>query len=245
MVNKAELKNKLTKRFKALSNVVDQVKLYQVTDAIELVKKTATAKFDETLDISCNLGVDPKHSDQMVRGMVSMPNGTGKKSVIAVFAKDAKAEEAKKAGADFVGGDELADQIKNNEITFDVCIATPDMMGVVGKVAKILGPKGKMPNPKLGTVTLDVTKAIENAKKGQVEFRVEKAGIVHAGIGKISFDSQALLENLKDFMSALIKARPAAAKGVYLKSMTLGSTMGPAVRVDVAEFQVTKTSGAK
>jgi large subunit ribosomal protein L1 len=245
MVKKAEIKNKLTKRFQKLDGIVNNVNTYSLTEAIELVKQTATAKFDETLDISCNLGVDPKHSDQMVRGMVSMPHGTGKTSIVAVFAKDAKAEEAKKAGADFVGGDDLADQIKNNEITFDVCIATPDMMGVVGKVAKILGPKGKMPNPKLGTVTLDVTKAIENAKKGQVEFRVEKAGIVHAGVGKMSFNSQSLLENLKEFISALIKARPAAAKGVFLKSMTLGSTMGPAVKVDVAEFQVAKTSGAK
>jgi large subunit ribosomal protein L1 len=225
------------KRIRALRSTLDIEKKYLLDEAVTVIKKNANAKFDETVELVLQLGVDPKHSDQMVRGMVSMPNGTGKTVTVAVFAKDAKADEARAAGADIVGADDLVDDIKDGKVEFDVCIATPDMMGIVGKVAKILGPKGKMPNPKLGTVSTDVKKAVENAKNGQVEFRVEKAGIVHAGVGKVSFDDKKIVENLQALIDAVRKAKPSASKGVYMKSAHLTSTMGPSVEVDLSEIK--------
>ena len=226
---------KLTKKAKTLS-ALDSEKLYTVDEALKTIKELATAKFDETIEAVIKLGVDPKHSDQMVRGVVAMPNGTGKSIRIAVFARADKAEEARKAGADIVGAEELVDQIKAGKIDFDRCVATPDMMGLVGMVAKILGPKGMMPNPKLGTVTMNVADAIKSMKAGQVEFRAEKAGIVHAGFGKASFDSKSLRENLEKLIKAIIAAKPAAAKGTYLKAVFLSSTMGSSVRVDVQDL---------
>jgi large subunit ribosomal protein L1 len=202
--------------------------------AIALVKSNATAKFDETIEMSMNLGIDPRHADQMVRGLVGLPNGTGKTLRIGVFARGAKAEEALAAGADVVGADDLAEKIQAGDIQFDRCIATPDMMALVGRLGKILGPRGLMPNPRLGTVTMDVKGAIGAAKAGQVEFRAEKAGIVHAGIGKASFPAEQLLENAKAFADAIVKAKPTGAKGTYVKKVALSSTMGPGVAVDVA-----------
>src|SRR5690348_3321569 len=198
---------KLTKRQKALSGV-DREKFYGVDEAISLVKSNATAKFDETIEVAINLGVDPRHADQMVRGVVSLPNGTGRSARVAVFAKGAKAEEAKRAGADIVGAEDLAEQVQKGDINFDRCIATPDMMGVVGRLGKVLGPRGLMPNPKVGTVTMDVTSAIKDAKGGAVEYRVEKAGIVQAGVGKASFDEKALVENVRSFVDSVVKAKP-------------------------------------
>ena len=226
------------KRIRSLRELVVADKKHALAEAVSFVKKNANAKFDETIELVLQLGVDPKHSDQMVRGMVSMPHGTGKTVTVAVFAKDAKAEEAKAAGADMVGGDDLVDSIKDGKVDFDVFIATPDMMGLVGKVAKILGPKGKMPNPKLGTVSNDVTKSVQNAKNGQVEFRVEKAGIVHAGVAKVSFEEQKIVENLQALMEAVRKAKPSASKGVYMKSAHLTSTMGASVEVDLSEIKI-------
>lgn len=239
MVNKKLIdpKPKGGKKIREARKKVDALKEYTLGEAVELVKEMSSAKFDETMEIACMLGVDPKHSDQMVRGVVPMPHGIGKKVTVAVFAKAGKAEEAKAAGADIVGAEDLVDQILAGNTNFDVCIATPDMMGIVGKVAKILGPKGKMPNPKLGTVTPDVAKAVDAAKSGQVEFRVEKAGIIHAGLGKLSFDKSKLIDNFRAFVEAVIKAKPSGAKGTYFKSATICSTMGPAVRIDVSEFQ--------
>jgi large subunit ribosomal protein L1 len=208
-------------------------KLYNIVEAVEFVKTNAFAKFDETVELSLNLGIDPRHADQVVRGIVSMPNGTGKKVSVAVFAKDKKAEEAKEVGADRVGAEDLVDEIVSGQVNYDCYIATPDMMGVVGKVAKILGPKGLMPNPKLGTVTANVKEAVVERKSGQVEFRAEKAGIVHVGIGKISFAENKLVENIKALVDAIVKARPAGAKGTYLKSVNICSTMGASVRVDI------------
>ncbi|HUZ65680.1 MAG TPA: 50S ribosomal protein L1 [Acetobacteraceae bacterium] len=214
----------------------DRTRTYALGEAIKLVKTNAKAKFDETVELSMNLGIDPRHADQMVRGLVSLPNGTGKTVRVGVFARGAKAEEAAAAGADVVGADDLAEKVQAGEIAFDRCIATPDMMALVGRLGKILGPRGLMPNPKLGTVTMDVKGAITAAKSGQVEFRAEKAGIIHAGIGKASFPEEKLLENARVFVDAIQKAKPAGAKGTYVQKVALSSTMGPGVRVDVASL---------
>ncbi|MCX7374823.1 MAG: 50S ribosomal protein L1 [Alphaproteobacteria bacterium] len=224
---------KQTKRMKAAAAAVDANKLYALTDAVALVKKNARAKFDETIEISLNLGVDPRHADQMVRGVVGLPNGTGKSVRVGVFARGPKAEEAKAAGADVVGADDLAALVQEGKIEFDRCIATPDMMALVGRLGKILGPRNLMPNPRLGTVTMDVKGAVTAAKAGQVEFRAEKAGIIHAGIGKASFDEAKLLENAKSFIDAIQKARPTGAKGTYVKKVAVSSTMGAGVKVDL------------
>src|SRR3954463_4504912 len=226
---------KLTKRQKAL-NPVDREKLYGVDEAIALVKKNATAKFDETVEVALNLGVDPRHADQMVRGVVNLPKGTGKEVRVAVFAKGAKAEEATAAGADVVGAEDLMETIQGGTIDFDRVIATPDMMGVVGRLGKVLGPKGLMPNPKLGTVTMDVAKAVSDAKGGQVEFRVEKAGVVHAGIGKASFSEADLTENFRAFMDAIVKNKPSGAKGKFVEKVSVSSSMGPGIKVDLEEI---------
>ena len=223
---------KLTKKAKALAAAVDREKLHGVDEALGLIKTHATAKFDESVEIAINLGVDPRHADQMVRGVCVLPNGTGKSVRVAVFARGDKADEAKAAGADVVGAEELVEQVQTGKIDFDRCIATPDMMPLVGRLGKILGPRGMMPNPKVGTVTQDVASAVNDAKGGAVEFRVEKAGIVHGGIGKASFDEASLAANIRAFTDAVIKAKPAGAKGSYIKRMALSSTMGPGVRVD-------------
>jgi len=222
---------KISKRFKKAVEGVDPAKVYSIEEAVKLVKSRATAKFDETIELAINLGVDPRHADQMVRGVVSLPNGTGRKLRVAVFAKGAKADEARAAGADIVGAEDLAETVQKGEINFDRCIATPDMMGVVGRLGKVLGPRGLMPNPKVGTVTMDVTSAIKDAKGGAVEYRVEKAGIVQAGVGKASFDEKALAENVRIFVDSVIKAKPAGAKGTYLKKISISSTMGPGVKI--------------
>src|SRR5271167_2701776 len=221
----------MSKRFQKASEGVDINKAYAVEDAVKLVKSRATAKFDETIELAINLGVDPRHADQMVRGVVSLPNGTGRSLRVAVFAKGAKAEEAKKAGADIVGAEDLAEQVNKGEINFDRCIATPDMMGIVGRLGKVLGPRNLMPNPKVGTVTMDVTNAIKDAKGGAVEFRVEKAGIVQAGVGKASFTEDAIVANVKAFIDSVMKAKPSGAKGHYMKKISLSSTMGPGVKI--------------
>jgi large subunit ribosomal protein L1 len=226
---------KLTKKQKAMENAVERDRLYGVDEAIAIVKKNATAKFDETVEIALNLGVDPRHADQMVRGVVSLPKGTGKDVRVAVFAKGDKAEEAKKAGADVVGAEDLMETIQGGTIDFDRVIATPDMMGIVGRLGKVLGPKGLMPNPKLGTVTPNVADAVQAAKSGQVEFRVEKAGIVHAGIGKASFEEADLKANFEAFVDAIVKAKPTGAKGKYVKKLSVSSSMGPGVKIDLAE----------
>ena len=222
------------KRLTAAAATVDRNKNYPLSDAIAMVRQNATAKFDETVEISMNLGIDPRHADQMVRGLVSLPNGTGKTLRVGVFARGAKAEEALAAGADVVGAEDLAEKVQAGEINFDRCIASPDMMALVGRLGKILGPRGLMPNPRLGTVTMDLKGAITAAKAGQVEFRAEKAGIVHAGIGKASFPAEKLLENARAFADAIVKAKPTGAKGTYVQKVALSSTMGPGVRVDVA-----------
>ena len=223
------------KRLMKVAENFDRDSFYAVSDAVKIVKDAAAeTKFDETVEIAMNLGVDSRHADQMVRGTVSLPHGTGKSLRVAVFAKDAKAEEAREAGADLVGADDLAVLIQKGEIEFDRCIATPDMMAVVGKLGKILGPKGMMPNPKLGTVTPDVKSAIQAAKAGQIEFRVEKQGIVHAGVGKASFSEEALQENVAAFVDAIMKAKPSGAKGTYLKKASISSTMGPGVKLDIS-----------
>ncbi|MBB5372809.1 50S ribosomal protein L1 [Acidocella aromatica] len=221
------------KRIAAARAAVDRAKLYPLTEAVTLAKSNAKAKFDETIEISLNLGIDPRHADQMVRGLISLPNGTGKVLRVGVFARGAKAEEALAAGADVVGADDLAEKVQAGDIQFDRCIATPDMMGLVGKLGKILGPRGLMPNPKLGTVTMDVKGAVTAAKSGQVEFRAEKAGIIHAGIGKASFADDKLVENAKALIDAVQKAKPTGAKGTYLKKVALSSTMGAGIHVDV------------
>lgn len=223
-----------SKRMRSAYEGLDRNKVYTLKEAVKLLKDRKKTKFDETLEISMNLGLDPKHADQNLRGVIALPHGTGKSVRVAVFAKDAKAEEARKAGADLVGAEDLVEKIQGGEINFDRCIATPDMMGVVGKVARVLGPKGLMPNPKLGTVTPDVAKAVKEAKAGQVEFRVESQGIVHAGVGKLSFNENQLHENLEAFIDAIQKNKPSGAKGVYIKKVSLSSTMGPGLRVDLA-----------
>jgi len=224
------------KRLKKLVEGLNLEQSYALDEAIRLAKANATAKFDETVEISMNLGIDPRHADQMVRGVVGLPNGTGKTVRVGVFARGAKAEEATAAGADVVGADDLAQMVQDGKIEFDRCIATPDMMALVGRLGKILGPRGLMPNPKLGTVTMDVKGAVTAAKAGQVEFRAEKAGIVHAGIGKASFGEAQLLENAKAFIDAIQKARPTGAKGTYVKKVALSSSMGPGLKVDVASL---------
>jgi large subunit ribosomal protein L1 len=225
------------KRLAGAKAAIDATKSYSLEDAIKLVKQTSKAKFDETVEMSMNLGIDPRHADQMVRGLTSLPNGTGKTVRIGVFARGPKAEEAQAAGADVVGAEDLAEKIQAGEINFDRCIATPDMMGVVGRLGKILGPRGLMPNPRLGTVTMDVKGAVSAAKAGQVEYRAEKAGIIHAGIGKVSFDEAKLIENAKALADAIQKAKPTGAKGTYLKKASLSSTMGPGIRVDISTLE--------
>ncbi len=227
---------KIGKRLKAAEQAVDRSKPYLLPEAIKLVKQNAKAKFDETIEMSMNLGIDPRHADQMVRGLISLPNGTGKSVRVGVFARGPKAEEAQAAGADVVGAEDLAEKVQAGEIDFDRCIATPDMMGVVGRLGKILGPRGLMPNPRLGTVTMDVRGAVQAAKGGQVEYRAEKAGIIHAGIGKASFDEEKLVENARALADAVIKAKPTGAKGTYLKSAAVSSTMGPGLKLDVSSL---------
>src|SRR6056297_2351717 len=225
---------KLGKRTRALREAVAGKDNLSVEDAVALIKSNANAKFDETVEISMNLGVDPRHADQMVRGVVGLPNGTGKDVRVAVFARGAKAEEAEAAGADIVGAEDLMETIQNGKIDFDRCIATPDMMPIVGRLGKVLGPRNLMPNPKVGTVTMDVAEAVKAAKGGEVQFKAEKAGVVHAGVGKASFDDTKLIENVKAFVDAVNKAKPTGAKGTYMKKVSLSSTMGPGVSVDVS-----------
>ena len=225
---------KIGKRTRALREAFEGKDLLPVSEAVALVKANATAKFDETIEIAMNLGVDPRHADQMVRGTVTLPNGTGKTVRVAVFARGVKADEATKAGADIVGAEDLMEQVQAGKIDFDRCIATPDMMPIVGRLGKILGPRNLMPNPKIGTVTMDVKEAVEAAKGGQVQFKAEKAGVVHAGIGKASFDEKQLTENVLAFVDAVSKARPTGAKGTYMKKVSLSSSMGPGVSLDLA-----------
>jgi large subunit ribosomal protein L1 len=220
------------KRLKNAREGIDREKLYPVAEAIKMVKERAKSKFDETIEISLNLGVDPRHADQMVRGVVSLPNGTGRTLRVGVFARGPKAEEAKAAGADVVGAEDLFEKVQAGQIDFDRCIATPDMMPLVGRLGKVLGPRGMMPNPKIGTVTMDVVGAVKGAKGGSVEFRVEKAGIVQAGIGKASFSEEKLVENIKALVDAVSKAKPAGAKGTYLQRVAVSSTMGPGIKVE-------------
>ena len=224
------------KRLKAGYAAIDRTKLYTLDEAIEAVKGNAKAKFDETVEFSMNLGIDPRHADQMVRGMINLPNGTGKTLRVGVFARNAKAQEALDAGADVVGAEDLAEKIQAGEIDFDRCIATPDMMALVGRLGKILGPRGLMPNPKLGTVTMNVKDAVSNAKAGQVEFRAEKAGIIHAGVGKASFEGEKLAQNIRALVDAVQKAKPAGAKGTYLQKASISSTMGPGLKIDVSSL---------
>ena len=222
------------KRLNKAREGIERTKLYPVDQAVKLVRERASAKFDETVEIAMNLGVDPRHADQMVRGVVSLPNGTGKTVRVAVFARGPKADEATEAGADIVGAEDLMETIQSGKIEFDRCIATPDMMPLVGRLGKILGPRNLMPNPKVGTVTMDVKAAVEAAKGGEVQFKVEKAGVIHAGVGKVSFDEAKLAENIRAFVDAVSKAKPSGAKGAYLKKVSLSSTMGPGVSVDLA-----------
>ena len=222
------------KRYTAAFGEIDRTSEYSIADAVKILKGNAKAKFDETIEVALNLGVDPRHADQMVRGTVSLPHGTGKSLRVAVFARDAKAEEALAAGADIVGAEDLAEKIQAGEMNFDRCIATPDMMGVVGRLGKVLGPKGMMPNPKLGTVTPDVKGAIQAAKAGQIEFRVEKEGIIHAGVGKASFTEEQLAENISAFVQAIQRAKPTGAKGTYMHKVSVTSTMGPGLKLDLS-----------
>jgi large subunit ribosomal protein L1 len=225
----------LSKKMKTIKDKVDRTKLYTVEEAVAVLKETAKLrKFDETIEMSLNLGIDPRHADQAVRGMISLPHGTGAKLRVAVFAKDAKAEEALKAGADIVGAEDLAEKVQKGEINFDRCIATPDMMPLLGRLGKVLGPRGLMPNPKLGTVTMDVTAAVKAAKGGAVEYRAQKEGIVHVGVGKASFDETKLVENIRALMDAVVKAKPSSSKGTYLKKAALSSTMGPGLRLELS-----------
>jgi large subunit ribosomal protein L1 len=228
---------KLTKKQKALAEKIDAEKLYGFNEALAVLKEFASKKFDETVEVAMNLGVDPRHADQMVRGMVSLPAGTGKEMKVAVFAKGDKADEALKAGADKVGAEDLMEDMQAGNLNYDRVIATPDMMGVVGRLGKLLGPKGLMPNPKLGTVTPNVAQAVKDAKGGQVEFRVEKQGLIHSGIGKLSFSEDQLKTNFTAFVDAIVKAKPAGAKGKYVKRVSLTSTMGPGLKIDTAEVE--------
>tara|TARA_B100001996_G_C18572081_1_gene558832 strand:- start:215 stop:910 length:696 start_codon:yes stop_codon:yes gene_type:complete len=230
--------SKISKRYKKVSDGLTPESNFTLSEAVKLLKEKATVKFDETVDIAMNLGVDPKHSDQNVRGVVSMPKGTGKTARVAVFAKDKKAEEAKAAGADLVGADDLAEKVEKGEINFDRIIATPDMMAVVGKLGKVLGPRGLMPNPKLGSVTMDIEAAVKTIKSGQVEFKVEKAGIIHAGIGKASFKAEDLIENLSAFINSVNKAKPSGSKGQFIKKVSISSSMGPAIKIDLNSLEV-------
>ena len=223
------------KRMKAANASYDKNAMHSVADAVKIVKDNAKVKFDETVELAINLGVDPRHADQMVRGVCNLPNGTGRSVRVAVFAKDAKADEAKAAGADVVGAEDLMEQIQAGDMPFEKVIATPDMMPLVGRLGKVLGPKGMMPNPKVGTVTMDVAKAVKDSKGGAVEFRVEKAGIIHAGVGKASFAQDKLAENVNAFLTSIQKARPSGAKGTFIKKITLSSTMGPGVKIDGSE----------
>ena len=225
---------KLAKRIAKNVEGIDRVKFYGLDEAVKLIKERANAKFNETVEIAMNLGVDPRHSDQMVRGVVNLPNGTGRNLRVGVFAKGAKAEEAKKAGAEVVGAEDLFEIVNKGTIDFDRCIATPDMMGLVGRLGKVLGPRGMMPNPKVGTVTMDVAGAVKAAKGGAVEFRVEKAGIVQGGVGKASFSDEQLTQNIRAFVDAVIKAKPPAAKGSYVKKLSISSSMGPGLKLDLA-----------
>ena len=227
---------KTGKRARALNEAVDRDALYDLNEAVTMVKGNANAKFDETIELAINLGVDPRHADQMVRGMVELPHGTGKSVRVAVFARDAKAEEAKEAGADVVGAEDLMEAVQNGQMDFERVIATPDMMAVVGRLGKVLGPRGLMPNPKLGTVTPDVATAVKAAKAGQIEFRVEKAGIIHAGVGKASFSEDQIRENIAAFVGAISRAKPSGAKGTYMQRVSVSSTMGPGVKINVASF---------
>ena len=227
---------KIAKRIAKTREGIDPDKAYGLGEALKLLKDRSTVKFDETIEVAMNLGVDPRHADQMVRGVVNLPSGTGRDVRVAVFAKDAKAAEALAAGADIVGAEELVDIVQKGQIDFDRCIATPDMMPLVGRLGKVLGPRGMMPNPKVGTVTMDVAAAVKASKGGAVEFRVEKAGIVHAGVGKVSFDVKALEENVQAFADAVNKAKPAGSKGVYVKKVSVTSTMGPGLKIDVASL---------
>lgn len=233
---KTAQKSKLPKRLRAVREQLDPTKIWSLEDAVAFLKKNATAKFDETIELAVNLGIDTKQSDQNVRGMVVLPHGTGKTIRVAVFAKGPKAEEAKKAGADVVGDEDLAAMIQKGDMPFERVIATPDMMGVVGKLGQILGPKGLMPNPKLGTVTMDVTAAVKAAKGGSVEYRAQKEGIVHVGVGKASFDAKQIVENIRALMDAVVKAKPASSKGNYLKKAALSSTMGPGLKLDLSSL---------
>ena len=223
---------KITKKQKSLTAQLDAEKLYDFNEALKTLREVSSKKFDETVEVAMNLGVDPRHADQMVRGMVSLPSGTGKEMKVAVFAKGDKAAEAEKAGADKVGAEDLMEDMQAGNLNYDRVIATPDMMGVVGRLGKVLGPKGLMPNPKLGTVTMDVAQAVKDAKGGQVEFRVEKAGIIHSGIGKLSFSDEQLKANFDAFYDAIVKAKPAGAKGKYVRKVALTSTMGPGLKID-------------
>ena len=233
----------LGKRLKIAQQGIDRSKLYGVDEAVKLVKERAKAKFDETIEIAMNLGVDPRHADQMVRGVCNLPNGTGRSVRVAVFARGALADAARKAGADVVGAEDLVEEVQKGNIDFDRCIATPDMMPLVGRLGKVLGPRGLMPNPKVGTVTTDVAAAIQGAKGGSVEFRVEKAGIIHAGIGKASFTEQALAENVRAFTDAVMKAKPSGAKGTFVKRVSLSSTMGPGLRIEPAALSGAQATG--
>jgi len=226
----------LGKRTTAVRNGVDRSKLYPLEEAVKMVKERSKAKFDETIEVSMNLGVDPRHADQMVRGVVTLPNGSGRSVRVAVFARGAKADEAKAAGADVVGAEDLVEKVQAGNIDFDRCIATPDLMPLVGRLGKVLGPRGMMPNPKVGTVTMDVTTAVKGAKGGSVEFRVEKAGIVQAGVGKASFSEDAIAANVKAFIDAVVKAKPSGAKGHYMKKVSISSTMGPGVKISLASI---------
>ena len=227
---------KISKRIAKAQDGLDRDKLYELGEAIKMLKDRSSVKFDETIEVAMNLGVDPRHADQMVRGVVNLPNGTGRSVRVAVFAKGDKADEAKAAGADIVGTEDLVETVQKGEINFDRCIATPDMMPLVGRLGKVLGPRGMMPNPKVGTVTADVAGAVKASKGGAVEFRVEKAGIVHAGVGKVSFDAKAIEENVRAFADAVIKAKPTGAKGNYVKKVAVTSTMGPGLKVDIASL---------
>jgi large subunit ribosomal protein L1 len=224
----------VAKRIKSAKEGIDPKKLYSLEEAVKLVKERATAKFDETIEVALNLGVDPRHADQMVRGVVELPNGSGRSVRVAVFAKDAKADEAKEAGADLVGAEDLMETVQGGTIDFDRCIATPDMMPLVGRLGKVLGPRNLMPNPKVGTVTTDIAEAVKAAKGGAVEFRVEKAGIVHAGVGKASFSEEQITGNVQAFLNAVQKERPTGAKGTFIKRIALSSSMGPGVKIDVS-----------